>query len=127
MLVWNSHWIRPSMILYSKPEVVATRSYMKVVDQRDVDICRTECIFRGKCTCDQDMFELLLTYMVKEGFTLPTKAREGVDLYYTLRPLVLHDLFGKIDPDNTVLCLFKGHTLEFKGHSQKCDQKYFCW
>ena len=67
---------------------------MKVVDQRDVDICRTECIFQGECTYDQDMFELLLTCVVQEELTPPTNAREGVDLYYTLWPLVPHDLFG---------------------------------
>ena len=96
MSVWNSHRIRPSInenVPHGRPVVVyyifATRNYMKVMVQRNVDIC----ISPGEYICDQDMFvELLLTYMV-QGLTPLTNAREGVDLYYTLRPFVLQDLF----------------------------------
>ena len=58
--VRNSHRIRLSrnenvpygrhVVLYSMSGVFASRTYMRVMDQRDVDICRTECIFRGECT-----------------------------------------------------------------------------
>ncbi|XP_041364959.1 uncharacterized protein LOC121380210 [Gigantopelta aegis] len=101
--VWNSHRIRPSknenvphgrpMVLYSMPEVFSVRNYMRAVNQTDVDICRTDCLFRDEFTCDQEMFELLLMYMLQYGLEPPTNAQEGVDLYLTLKPLVLRDLF----------------------------------
>ena len=59
-----------------------------------VDICRDECIFRDGITCDHEMFELLITYMVRFEFGPPTSPNEGIYLYRALRPLVIHDLLG---------------------------------
>lgn len=99
--IWNRHRIRPSknenvphgrpIVLYAMPELFSTRNYMMAVDQGDVAICKTNCVFRGESPCDSEMFELLITYMVEYGFSPPTTPQEGIDLYYALRPLVLHE------------------------------------
>ena len=102
--VWNTHRIRPSknenvphgrpVVLYTLPEIFKARNYLKTVDQRLIDICRSECLFRGRTTCDSDMFELLLIYMAERGLTEPNSAEEGLDLYKILRPLLYNDLLN---------------------------------
>lgn len=100
--IWNSHRIRPSKnenvphgrptVMFSMPEIFHTKNFMKTVDQRDVNICMSECVFRGRSTCDPEMFELLPIYMTENNLAPPTTAREGLELYEKLRTLVLADL-----------------------------------
>ena len=80
------------VILYSMPEIFFTKDYLKAVDPRDVELCKSGCIFREGPTCDSELFELLIIYMEENQLAPPSTAQEGIDLYYTLRPLVLHDL-----------------------------------
>eukprot|EP00105_Crassostrea_gigas_P025855 XP_011446570.1 PREDICTED: uncharacterized protein LOC105341643 [Crassostrea gigas] len=100
--IWNSHRIRPSKnenvphgrptVMFSMPEIFHTKNFLKTVDQRDVNICMSECVFRGRSTCDPEMFELLLIYMTENNLSPPTTAREGLKLYEKLRTSVLNDL-----------------------------------
>lgn len=53
--------------------------------------CQSVC-FRGRSTCDPEMFELLLIYMTENNLSPPTTAREGLKLYEKLRTSVLNDL-----------------------------------
>ena len=101
--VWNNHRIRPSKnenvphgrpsLLYLMPEIYSTRNYIQAVDQRDVDICKSECHFRTGPTCDPEIFELLVLYMAHNGLSPPTNAQEGIELYLNLRSLCFDDLF----------------------------------
>ena len=49
------HW-RP-VVMHSMPGIFYTRDYLKAVDQRDVNICESGCLFRDRSTCDYELFE----------------------------------------------------------------------
>ena len=83
--------------MYSMPEIFHTRDYLKAVDQRDVNICESGCLFRDRSTCDPEMFELLLIYMSENNLAPPTTAQEGLELYNALRTLVLADFYMLTD------------------------------
>ena len=81
------HW-RPVVM----SGIFYTRDYLKAVDQRDVNICESGCLFIDRSTCDYEMFELLiiqiiiisailLIYMSENNLAPPTSDQEGLELY----------------------------------------------
>lgn len=93
--VWDSHVIRLSRndrvpsgrprVMYMFPELYTTEDCISQVDRADVQLCRSNCIFRPSMPCDTDIYNLCNILMVESQLHLPADAYEALDLYLELR------------------------------------------
>ncbi|XP_033101304.1 uncharacterized protein LOC117104552 [Anneissia japonica] len=98
--VWNCHNIRRSknenvpdgrpVVMYTMPLLYETRDYLIATEQTDIDACCNACTFREGIPCDPEMYELLEILKVHHGLESPADVHQALDLYHTLRPIVLH-------------------------------------
>ena len=93
--VWNCHLIRPTknqnspsgrpVVLYTLPRLFHVTSHVKEVDQNHIEICQSECMFRSHLSCDTDIFDLCMMYMVEDSLQPPENLEEALELYIFLR------------------------------------------
>ncbi|XP_019729826.1 uncharacterized protein LOC109518449 isoform X2 [Hippocampus comes] len=94
-LVWNSHLIRPSKnmnvpsgrpnVMYTLPELYGTRDFLSPVDDEQVQLCKSQCVFRLTMPCDPDVFALCAFLMSRSDLMPPKDRYQAVNLYLHLR------------------------------------------
>ncbi|XP_019737807.1 uncharacterized protein LOC109523234 isoform X1 [Hippocampus comes] len=94
-LVWNSHLIRPSKnmnvpsgrpnVMYTLPELYGTRDFLSPVDDEQVQLCKSQCVFRLTMPCDPDVFALCAFLMSRSDLMPPKDPYQAVNLYLHLR------------------------------------------
>ena len=98
MSVWNYHRIqstrniteptgRPAA-LYASPELDQLDQLVSV-ETDDVLVRIDECTFKSDIPCDKDFFNLCCGLMEEHDLEPPSTPRNAVDLYHTLKYLIL--------------------------------------
>lgn len=62
------------------------------VDQDEVDVCKTECIFRHDQICDENIWDLCGIYMKKNALSSPTNLDAAITLYKIHKDLFHQDI-----------------------------------
>lgn len=99
VLEWNSHKIRkpknsisPSgrpMTMFKMPQHYSTESYLKYVDEKDLEVCEEECIFNTHTTFDETLNEICQIIITEENLNVTNDPYELVNIYIKLRSTIL--------------------------------------
>ncbi|XP_051931236.1 uncharacterized protein LOC127607148 [Hippocampus zosterae] len=92
-LVWNSHLIRPSKnmnvpsgrpnVMYMLPELYGTRDFLSPVDNEQVQLCKSQCVFRLTMPCDPDVFGLCAFFNGPVRSNATKRSISGCELVFT--------------------------------------------
>ena len=78
--------------MYSLPQLFGARDLCVPVHLEEIEVCDTECAFKGEYPCDVDVFELCSILMTERGFSIPWDSDEGLRLYHFLRTIIQRQL-----------------------------------
>lgn len=98
-IMWAGHRIRPSRLapgpfgrpnyMYEVPEAFGAINCLMTVPDTERDICMDECSSRQELPCDKDVYELCRICMDEQDWTMPLDAYSAIELYGSLRPVIL--------------------------------------
>jgi hypothetical protein len=78
--------------MYGMPELYNTHNYLKAVPHVEIQICKSECIFRHTCPCDEDVRDLCVIFMREDNIDWPSDPYEGIHVYLFLRDSIRQNM-----------------------------------
>ncbi len=76
--------------MYECPEAFGTDDNRHEIDLADIEACKESgaCQVLRETPCDEDMFELCVSEMARQGMDSPNNPQEALLLYHRVRPIV---------------------------------------
>lgn len=87
VLLWNTHRIRPSrnvvapegrsVVMYNLPHLYGARNYLCVINDRNIQACKAECLPKDPYPCDKTVFNIACCLMGENNLDQPTTPDEA--------------------------------------------------
>ena len=78
--------------MFEVPSLWGTENQLTEASSNEIDICKTEAVFRSALPCYQDIFDLCIEIMNRDNLDQTQGAQQAIDLYLHLREEIVNML-----------------------------------